>query len=365
MYINIFADIKPRSNFNTYENQFTSMTNQNYRDFLYQSYIIENKSKSYIANLLGVFETTIHSHLKRYDIKKEYKQDTSKVMNKTPSMIEKETGRKFIDVYNELAAQGLSLTEITVKLNIRLVSTVSTYLFKHELNEQRKLNPIDESNYVIQGLKGRNPNTVEQMFKTHLNVEYKDWLEQKYIIEGLSQQQIRNLTGLSVDAISGAVKRYGLIKSNSQARQEAMKRGSINYDKILSKSRKTMNKSKSSNTQETFMNLIKYNLELAFAELTNIEIVIGYNEYCVLGSMEIDIPIIIIKDDQLYKIALEYDGDIWHDDNKKDKPKEIQLKEKNWFLIRIEESSSDSGNLGLVEDKAKKVIKQILEHIHN
>jgi hypothetical protein len=291
--------------------------------------------------------------------------DTSKVMYKTPSIIEAETGRKFIDVYNELANQGLSLTEICMKLNIRLVSTVSTHLNKYRYREEMKLNPPDESKYVIQGLKGRNPETVEHMFREHLGIEYKDWLEQKYLIEGKSQREQSEMTGLSIDSISGAVRRYNLIKSNSQARQEAMKRGTINYDKILSKTRKTMNKSKSSNKQDLLITLLKHHLELSFTELDNTEIILGYNEYCILGSMEVDIPIIIFKGDKVYKIALEYDGDIWHENRvNNDIDKEIMLHNKGWFYINIEETHQEGSNLELVEDKAKYIVNQILSYIN-
>lgn len=365
MYDNIFTDIKPRSGIGVYEDHFASMTNQIYREFLFNIYVKEDKPNSYIANLLGVNQSVVSSHIRRYEIKKECIVDTTNIMHKTPSIIEKETGRKFIDVYNELANQGLSLTEITVKLQIKNVSTVSTYLHKHKQREEKKLNPPDESKLIIKGLSGKNNETVEVMFYNELGIEYKDFLKQKYIDEQLTLDEISELIGISPTTLSVRMKEYGFHKTKSQLRHEAMKRGTINYDNILSKGRKTRSKSKSlSHSQDLLITLIKHNLELAFTELDNIEIILGYNEYCILGSMEVDIPIIIFKGDKVYKIALEYDGDVWHEARERvNKLKETQLKEKKWHYINVIEVNTESGKLGIVEDKAKYIVNQILKFI--
>jgi transposase len=352
------------SDISIYENQFKEVNNQNYKDYLYDTYVKENKSMSKIAKLLGITTGVLQTHLRTYGIKKDHIIDTDSIMNKTPSMIEKETGRKFIDIYNELYYQGLSLTEIAIKLHIKRVGDVSKYLTLYRRKQENELDS-NEDKLIIKGLKGRNLSTIERMFREQLGIEYKDFLEQKYLKEGLSPSDISKLIGVHISTINTTLNQYELNKTISQARKDLIENGDINYDEILSKSRKTRNKSKAlSHKQDLLVTLIKYNLELLFNELDNTEIIVGYNEYCVLGSLEIDIPIIVIKNNQIYKIALEYDGDNWHENRKTiDKQKDIQLKEKNWYLIRIEETNSESADLWLLEEKANHIVNQIINLI--
>jgi predicted transcriptional regulator len=367
MYKGIFKDIKKGSDISVYEEHFTDKTNQNYREFLHNIFINEDKTKQEIANLLGVTAGVITSHTRKYEIKKEHTPDTSNVMYKTPSIIEKETGRKFIDVYNELASQGLSLTEICIKLNIRLVSTVSTYLTKYRQRQERlnMTNEEIESKLIVKDLSNKNLDTVEVLFYNQIGIEYEDYLRQKYLEEGYSLNELSLMLGVSRDTLSRTVRHYGMHKTKSQARQEAMRKGNVNYDKILSKSRKTMNKSKSSSKQDLLITLLKHHLELAFTELDNTEIILGYNEYCILGSMEVDIPIVIFKGNKVYKVALEYDGDIWHDHRlEQNTDKEMMLHNKGWFFINIEETNEESSSLEIVEDKAKYIVNEIIKYIN-
>lgn len=359
---NVFNKNMKRTSLSDYEKLFKEATNKDYKEYLYNAFINEDKTSDEIANYLNMKLSILKNHLKHYGIKKDYVPDTDSVMNKTPSMIEKETGRKFVDIYNELANQGLSLTEITMKLHIKNISTVSTYL--HRIKQQEK--GFDESKLIIKGLKGKGIDYIEKMFREQLGIEYKDFLKQKYIDEGFPISHIVELTGISNKNIERRLKEYGFRKTRSQIRQEQMKRGTINYDKILSKGRKSRNNSKSSHKQDLLINLLKYKLESMFNELENIEIIIGYNEYCILGSMEVDIPIIIFKDDKVYKIAIEYDGDVWHKDREDiNIDKEIKLIENKWFFIQIEETNSESSSLGKVEEKVNLIIDQIKKYINN
>ena len=87
-----------------------------------------------------------------------------------------------------------------------------------------------------------------------------------------------------------------------------------------------------------------------------------------LGKMEIDIFIPSIR------LGIEYDGERWHRDSKKDIKKTQQLKSNNVELIRIRESGLDSLNDGSVEiisddyykDRSKfnGVIRQLFDEIN-
>lgn len=358
----IFIDLVGRITMEEYEIRFMKETGTEYKDYLYKQYVTNNYTLETIANELGTNKSKITNHLKYYNIKRDKQQHGNNIYTKTIGMIEKETGRKFEDIYNELIAEGLTVTQIADKLKLNNMSSISSHLYQVKRNKERKGN---QDKLIIQGLAGKKPKVAERMFREQLGIEIKDFLKQKYIDEGLSLQDISDLIGISPRRLSDKVRSYGLIKTLSEARQNAIERGTINYTDINRKSRLSREKhTGKSNKQEMFRELIKYHLQFVIDQYTDIEIVMGYNEYCVLNNLEIDIPIIIIYKNKLIKLALEYDGDYWHKDNERELNKENLLKEKQWELIRVEEPHTKSNSLGYLEEKAKETIEQIIKYIN-
>lgn len=81
---------------------------------------------------------------------------------------------------------------------------------------------------------------------------------------------------------------------------------------------------------------MKLNLDLS-SILSEYEVIVGVNSLEILDS-EINIPIIIIKNSEIYKFAIEVNGFYTHNDEyaiKKNKIKEISSKEKKYEFITI------------------------------
>jgi hypothetical protein len=275
------------------------------------------------------------------------------------------TEGKFVDIYNELINKGMSLTEITAHLKIKRIGSVSSFLYYDRVKKRQQ--EIGDSNLIIKGLKGKNPSTVEKEFIKQLGMSYEDFLKQKYIDESLTVHQIEELIGISSRRIIDRIKYYGFNKSLSQARKDAIDKGRIDYNEVTKKSRGSRIKSSfgGSSKQDIFRELLKHYFETITNDFPNIEIITGYNEYSIIHNLEIDIPIIIFYQNHIIKVAIEYDGEIWHDDRKADLEKEISLKEKGWHLIRIKEVAGDSPNLTLVEERAINTVNEIKQIIIN
>jgi predicted transcriptional regulator len=291
---------------------------------------------------------------------------SNKLYSKTPTQIEKETGRKFIDIIDEMKSKGLSDTEIARDLKLKSPSVVVNRVIARNRKNERK--NFDEDKFILGDLTGLKRMTLEKLFKDKLNIEYKDFLYNQYIEEGLSKYEITKLLGISEKAVYRHLKLYRISKTNSQARQDAMSSGRINYQEITAKSRKTMNKigTNKYNKQEMFRDTIKYHLELNIHKLNinNLEFIVGFNEWGILQDKEIDIPIIIIKDNQFIKISIEYSGNNWHETTiESDQEKQNRLLENNWIHFTIQEVDNESTNITILEDKAIDITNKIINII--
>lgn len=290
----------------------------------------------------------------------------NKLYTNTPTDIEKETGRKFIDIIKELTNEGLSPTEITHKLKLKSNKYVSSWLNEEKHRIERE--SIDKDSYILKDIRGRNRTTIEGIFKYELNIAYKDWLYQKYIVEGLSVFEITKIIDLGERSIYDALKYYGIHKDRSQMRKDAIKKGLIDYNKITSKSRRTMRKSISkSNSQDMFRELIRHHLEINLFQLENydnIEIVIGSNEWGILHNKEVDIPVIVIIDNNHYKYSIEYNNELWHDYRyKDDKSKKNELINKGWKHFIYYEPNNKTGHTERMEKRAQEIATEIIESI--
>lgn len=360
----IFKDIKPGKSLDHYEKIFFELTNKKYNEYLLDEYINKNLSGFQIAQHLGTKEIVVITHLNKYNIKKTAltKQESNNVLHKTPSMVDEELEGKLYETYNELIKKGMSQTQIAAHFKIRNISSLGNYIKRYEENLKGK----DESKLIIKGLKGKRPSTVNDELIKHFDITYEEFLREKYLNQKLSVKEISEMIGISPRRITDHIKNFGFSKTNSQARKEAMEMGRINQTEINKKSRISMAKRFSrSNKQDILRELIKHHLELTVTDYPGIEIVTGYNEFCVLNSLEIDIPVIIFYENKTYKIAIEYDGYVWHENREKDTEKEILLKDKQWHLLRVEETAAHSNNLGKVEEKAKFIVNQIKSIIDN
>lgn len=354
----VFSNIKKGSFIQDYERMFHDATGQAYKDYLYKVYVEENTPGRELADTLGIAYQLLLKQLRNYKIKKgnvPRKSNSDDLFCKTPSMIEKEQGRPFIEIYNELTEQGMSITEIATHLKLRHLTSIQYYIYKDAESKQEHSEDI----LIIKGCKGWRIKRIEDAFRKQEGYELLEFIKNKYINDGMSAQDIAKIVGVTKKMMYDYIKKHGFSKSQHQARQDAIRTGKIDYVEINKKGRKTRLKSISrSNKQDAFREMLKFHLETLSKKYPSIEVVTGYNEYAILHNLEVDIPIIIFNNDHVYKIAIEYDGEIFHSEES-DKEKDDLLKEKGWLLIRIKELKADSTNFKLIEDNAKKVINKI------
>jgi len=99
--------------------------------------------------------------------------------------------------------------------------------------------------------------------------------------------------------------------------------------------------------------------------LKKYEIIVGYNEYGILLDKEVDIPIIIIdnEENKFHKFAIEYNGDYFHKYRQSgDILKENRLTNNGWNLYYIEHP--DNTDYTNIEEQVKRVIECIFRKIY-
>lgn len=284
-------------------------------------------------------------------------------VHKTRTDIEKETGRKFIDICKELREEGLSPSEIARKLNLSSPNVVTGAFYNEKIEKKREI-----STATLTDLFGGKKQAFEKKFTEQMKMHPKDFFYQKYIAEQLSIMDIALMFGVSSKTIGRYLKYFNISKSMAQSRQDAISKGKIDYEKIVRKARRTTKKTRfvydNTNPQVMACEIFKEKFEslLAHYNLSDIEVVVGYNEWGILKSKEVDIPIIIINTNKntFSKYAIEYNGEIWHSDEHRDKNKQEYLTLKGWGYYTILDSN---GSLIKIRNQIDKIVKDIIKKI--
>lgn len=141
-----------------------------------------------------------------------------------------------------------------------------------------------------------------------------------------------------------------------QAQQRIVNRGKRDYKEIRNKSKETKLKEgidiHESRPEEYTRKRLNYSFPQIFKDC---EVIVGLNNISILDKgREVDIPVIIIKDDTLHKFAIEYNGSYWHQDKEREINKSMEIIKKGYvfFSIAIDDRKS-----------YKQIIKQIDEEI--
>ncbi|MGG1520214.1 hypothetical protein ABE504_32890 [Paenibacillus oryzisoli] len=281
------------------------------------------------------------------------------IYTKTPKQIEKETGRRFVDICKELISEGLSPTEIAQKLHLRGSDPVQASLYKERLADKRN---ILFPEFVDQSTKD-----LIALCPKVIGIEYKDFIHQKYIIDGMSAAQIASIIGQNEKKIERHIKSFGFSKTPAQARKDSVRSGVINYQQIVANSRKTRRKSNSfSNSQDMVRYMFKSHIERIISNLNiiEIEVILGFDEMGILGDKEVDIPIVIFKGESTYKFSIELNGEYVHSTNRaiqRDDEKAVRLKAKGWLHFIITYSQSNAK----IEEQVIIILEQIFGIVLN
>lgn len=129
-------------------------------------------------------------------------------------------------------------------------------------------------------------------------------------------EEIANVYGKNIRTFQVFFKETGLNRDRYEA--QAIASTKRDYKEIMAKGRETMLKNNTAifgSKQEVYLRTL-LNCKLPI-ELSNSEVIVGLNNKSILNDgKEIDIPIIIIENGQIYKFAVEYNGDFWYEEDK-------------------------------------------------
>lgn len=240
--------------------------------------------------------------------------------------------------------------------DINILNEIKSVNFSKE-----EINKIDNLKQIINSNNHRKYNK----FIKQINIFYK-----LYKL-GYSTREISKLTNnyFSGDGIFSILKEAGLVRNRDDAQKiGATKR---DYGSIKNKMKNTMNERNTNLLGSTVEDYIRNKLDTILYDVLSqdYEIVIGKNTINILKQYENDIPIIIIKNNVIYKFAIEFDGDYWHINNKNDEIKDKLLYNKGYKLFRINSKATITSD-GIfkyqndLNEKIEDIANKIKEHIN-
>lgn len=180
---------------------------------------------------------------------------------------------------------------------------------------------------------------------------YKLWLN------NYSPSDIAKRYNITDRTIQLMLKKIGLVRDRYEA--QAIAKTKRNYKDIILKGKNTMLKNGigTSNKEEYTRQRLNQELQINFPDD---DIIVGLNNRTVLNGKEIDIPIVVIRENKVIKIAVEYDGYYWH----KNKDSKVDpLKEKGYklFIVCSKENATDKQ----INKDIETTIKEIITYIEN
>lgn len=263
----------------------------------------------------------------KYIIYKDLKLNIKKVINYKPSTANKE--KIIINFPEELAKYKLSIYD-----EEKIFNTLKNFKIKLKFFDNKIT-----TEYVISNI-------------------YKMIFIFKYTTGEISKCFNRDLRTVQRWLIN-----LGWALDKFEAQQRIVDRGLRDYKEIRNKGKMTiLENSKVGSSPEEFARQI-INLRLPIV-LPNSEIIVGLNNTSILeDGKEIDIPIIIIHNSNIYKYAVEYNGDYWHKDTIRDDKKAELISNKGYKLFYI--SPKHNATQKQVQEFINEEVEKIGEYIKN
>lgn len=367
-------------------------TGKEFKEILFELYTVKDEPIKEISELFACSDSTIRQKIKEYKLlrsesystkkrreitqkikknnkiiankKKSNKKQTkiddtldklNRIYIKTPKDIEEETGKVFVEIVQDYIKKGYSPSQIAKELKLNNQTHIQKSIKNLEYSNQEIIYPN------IFG-KGKRLKDSERLFYETTGLSLIEFLKSKYVDEGLSTHAIAPLFGTSAGTILSKLKAYGLNRNLSEARKLLIEKGEINYSQIHVKRTITVeNEDNDSKTQRLAGELFHIHLADILADIDEVEVVIGYNNWFILNNKEVDIPIIVIdkKIEKIYKYAIEYQGEHVHssDERKKsDIAKKDRLENSDWIYFAL----WDSPYFNIIENRVIEIIKEII-----
>jgi DNA-binding CsgD family transcriptional regulator len=269
--------------------------------------------------------------------------------------IQEREGRLFIDIITELEEQGYRPSDIAAIFGMH-VSTI--YRYKNKI---KKLDsPEQYGKRETKKYKRLNIDEIEKQF----GMSFKELLVYLRRKKEMTCEQIADLLGTTESTIQYHMRKLGVQMDKSEARKQTLKTKRVDMKKVNEKVRKGFTRIylKGSSKEERVRLLLKEKLERFLKD--EYEFVIGFTDWSILQNegKQVDIPIVIIhrQTQQFFKIAIEYDGSKFHEEEFNEEKKRL-LQQKGWIYFNIYDK--DLSNEELNDEVTRLLLFGILPQI--
>jgi hypothetical protein len=304
---------------------------------LYYLRFVEKLENSGIAQKVGLQVENVHRHL--YDFGWNYSNDydEDKIRYK----------EEFVKLQNGL---------VEAKEKSRLLGENEHIKLKEAIE---KVKNIHENSYLELGFKTR-----EEYARTFYYLRYFKHFSPKNLVRlfniTMSTAHLRLKTlGFNFSHVEG----IGIKKEEGTQNY----RESLNIGQITRAKSQLKNFSTSSKIEDYFRKQLS-NMIYQYIDSGKYDVVVGVSNRGILGSLEIDIPIMVydVGKNQVHRFAIEYNGDYFHTDER-DMNKKKLAESRGWHYLDVIENSNNpfSNNPDLLDPiirgTCEKIKKNILE----
>lgn len=226
--------------------------------------------------------------------------------------------------------------------------------------------PESEKEYIIEIL---HKNFTERAMNYYGSYErFKNEFTKLYIMRyklNYTCREMANYFNLSIRTIETRLTKVGWNYNRFEGQQLAARK-SRDYTKIAASQKKTalrnysQNKLLGSKPEEYIRHYISIELT---NKLPEYDVIVGVNNISIIAPLEIDIPIILLYNDKIYKYTIEVNGNYFHNNKEKETSKIIMTNNKGYkhYVICLETNDSNSDKR--LEEKANIIINNIIDSL--
>lgn len=254
---------------------------------------------------------------------------------------------------------------IIVKDKLQNIS-IDEILTDHTDNESNRQKIVDDITQIYQ-IEGIQPISYTKYgfncFEQYVNAFY-------YLIkkEKLTAGEIARLFNCSRMTIDKKLKQLGLNRNISEAQLNIKERNRRDADRILRTGRNTTLKriKKAAMFGSNIENVIRLELDNIlpnYIDMKKYEIIVGLNSKNIISPKEVDIPIIIISDNAIYKIAIEVNGNHVHKSDDYEKIAVLNAKGWKYYSVWIAGGVIEKVNFKLITEQIEILCNNIKKDI--
>jgi hypothetical protein len=204
---------------------------------------------------------------------------------------------------------------------------------------------------------------LEEIYKVKKTVSYMstefitDLYKYRYKLK-IAPSEICKLVGKSKRTIQYHLKAFGWQYDIFEAQKMAAKKR--DYADIFRQNKAhQLNNAFSSKPEE----YCRQKLSELLTQNVKGEIIVGVNNRSILDGAEIDIPIVIIKNNKIYKYAIEFNSEFWHNKYSKDadntKVDKINSTKYKYFEIWQLANTRTQREYGTIDEQVNKIVETI------